>query len=78
MSYETVIEQVKTLPEECLDDVSKYMSFLLYRYGQNEINRLSESDEEFNEKMQKGYDDMVQGRVKPLEEAFSDVKKRFA
>lgn len=78
MSYETVIEQVKTLPEECLDDVSKYMSFLLYRYGQNEINRLSENDEEFNEKMQKGYDDMVQGRVKPLEEAFSDVKKRFA
>ncbi len=78
MSYETVIEQVKTLPEECLDDVSKYMSFLLYRYGQNEINHLSESDEEFNEKMKKGYDDMVQGRVKPLEEAFSDVKKRFA
>ncbi len=78
MSYETVMEQIKALPEECLDDASKYIDFLLYQYGLNKMNSLMETEEEFNKKMQKGYDDKAQGRVKPLKEAFSDIKKRFA
>lgn len=75
MSYEAVVEQVRALPEDCLEDLSKYMQFLLYQYS---LTKMSESDAEFNSKMQKGYDDMLQGRVKPLKEAFSSVKRRFA
>lgn len=78
MSYESVVEQVKTLPEDCLEDLSKYMQFLLYQYGLTKISMLAESESEFSAKMQKGYDDMVQGRVKPLNEAFSSVKRRVA
>ncbi len=31
-----------------------------------------------HKKMQKGYDDAMQGRVKPIDQAFADIKKRFA
>ncbi len=78
MSYEAVVEQVKTLPEACLEDVSKYMTFLLYQYGLSKMNSLMENDDEFNLKMQKGYDDMLHGRTKPLKETFADIKRRFA
>ncbi len=43
----------------------------------NKMNLLAESEKIFNAKMQKGYDDAMQGRVKPIEQAFSDIKKRF-
>lgn len=78
MSYETVVEQVRTLPEDCLEDLSKYMQFLLYQYSLNKMNNLTETDEEFNAKMQKGYDDMVSGRVKPLRDAFTDIRRRYS
>ena len=78
MSYDTVIDQIKNLPEECLDEASEYIDFLLYRNGLNKMTFLTETEEDFNSKMQKGYDDMVQGREKSLKEAFSDIKKRFA
>lgn len=78
MSYETVVEQVRTLPEDCLEDLSKYMQFLLYQYSLNKMNDLTETDEEFNAKMQNGYDDMLAGRVKPLKETFTDIRRRFS
>lgn len=78
MSYEAVMEQVRALPEACLEDASKYIDFLLYQYGLNKMNSLIESEEEFNMKMKKGCEDMAEGRVKPLKEAFLDIKKRFA
>ena len=77
MSYEAVAEQVRNLPEDCLEDVSRYISFLMYRRDLDRMNSLVESDEEFNANMQKGYDDIVQGRVQPLKEAFADLKQRF-
>ena len=33
MSYEAVMEKVRTLPEECLEDASKYLEYLLYQYN---------------------------------------------
>ena len=75
MSYETVVEQVRTLPEDCLEDLSKYIQFLLYQYSLNKMNNLTETDEEFNAKMQNGYDDMLAGRVKPLNEAFANIRR---
>ena len=32
MSYETILEQIKDLPEECLDEISNYVSYVVYRY----------------------------------------------
>lgn len=43
----------------------------------NKMNLLAESEKIFNEKMQKGYEDAIHGRVKSIEQAFSDIKKRF-
>ena len=31
MSYETLEKQIRALPEDCLDDVSHYVEFILYR-----------------------------------------------
>lgn len=78
MSYDSVCEQVKTLPEVCLEDASKYLTFLLYQYNQTKFESLAESEEEFSAKMQKGFDDMKNERVTPLDEAFSEIKRRFA
>ena len=35
MSYDTMVEQIKTLPQECLVDIENYIQFVLYRYNQN-------------------------------------------
>ena len=32
MSYETILEQIKDLPEECLNEISNYISYVMYRY----------------------------------------------
>ena len=78
MAYDSVCEQVKTLLESCLEDASKYLTYLLYQYNQSQVEGMSESDEEFSAKMQKGFDEMKNGRVTPLNEAFSEIKRRFA
>ena len=78
MSYETVIDQVKSLPERSLEEVSRYIEFLLYQQEQADMAPLIESDEVFEEKMERGYTDAIEGRGKPLEEVFPDLRKRFA
>lgn len=35
MSYETMVEQIKSVPQECLVDIENYIQFVLYRYKQN-------------------------------------------
>ena len=35
MSYDTVIGQIKALPQECLNDVENYIQFVLYRRSRN-------------------------------------------
>ena len=77
MSYDTVIEQVKSLPESSLEDVSRYIEFWLYQQEQDRMAPLSESDEVFEQKMEQGYADDMEGRVRPLEDVFSDLNKRF-
>ena len=34
MSYESVLEQVKTAPEACLDEISNIIGYVVYRYNQ--------------------------------------------
>jgi hypothetical protein len=76
MSYDTVIDQVKSLPESSLEDVSRYIEFLLYRQEQDRMAPLIESDEVFEQKMEQEYADAMEGRVRPLEDVFS-VKTTF-
>ncbi len=64
MSYETVIDQIKSLPESSLEEVSRYIEFLLYQQEQMDMAPLIESDEVFEEKMERGYADAVEGRGK--------------
>lgn len=45
---------------------------------QERMSTLEESDEVFNVKMQKGLDDARNGRVTPLDDAFAELKQRFA
>ena len=35
MSYDTMVEKIKTVPQECLADIENYIQFVLYRYNQN-------------------------------------------
>lgn len=32
MSYELVLEQIKEVPEECLEEISQIISYVVYRY----------------------------------------------
>lgn len=32
MSYEAVLTQVRSVPEECLDEISNYIDYVVYRY----------------------------------------------
>ena len=73
MSYETVIDQVKSLPESSLEEVSRYIEFLLYQQEQADMAPLIESDEVFEEKMERGSTDAIEGRGKPLEEVFPEA-----
>lgn len=78
MSYESVVEQLKILPEVCLDDVSKYLEFILYKYEKNKFQSLVETTAEFEEKLQRGFDDLENGNVTSLEDAILDIKRQFA
>ena len=78
MSYDILEKEIRQLPESYLEDVSKYIQFLLYQYEQERMSALEESEEVFNAKMQKGLDDARNGRVTPLDDAFAELKQRFA
>lgn len=43
MSYEAILEQVKAAPEACLNEISNYIDYVVYRYNQR-----NEKLEEFN------------------------------
>lgn len=35
MSYDTMVEQIKAVPQECLEEIENYIQFVLYRYTLN-------------------------------------------
>ena len=80
MSYDTLVKQVKTLPEACIEQVSKYIDYVLFQYNLDNMNLepLKETEEEFNANMQKGLEDAKVGRVQPLDEAFAEIRRQFA
>ena len=38
MSYETLVKQIKTLPEACIEEVSKYIDYVLFQYNLENMN----------------------------------------
>ncbi len=74
MSYESVIDQIKSLPESSLEEVLRYIEFLLYQQEQADKAILIESDEVFEENMERGYADAIEGRGKSLDEVFENLK----
>ena len=78
MSYDTLVEKVKALPESCLEDVSTFLDFIRYQYTQTTMAPLVETNEEFEASMQQGFDDMQAGRVTPLKVVFTEIKSEFA
>lgn len=78
MFYESVVEQLKILPEVCLDEVSKYLEFILYKYEKNNFQSLVETTDEFEEKLQRGFDDLENGNVTSLEDTILGIKRKFA
>ncbi len=32
MSYDSMVEQIKSVPQECLEEIENYIQFVLYRY----------------------------------------------
>lgn len=39
MSYETVLEKVKTVPESCLDEISEFIDYIIFRYKEKYNNQ---------------------------------------
>ncbi len=39
MSYETVMEKVKTVPESCLDEISEFIDYIIFRYNKKYSNQ---------------------------------------
>ncbi|WP_455160183.1 hypothetical protein [Treponema lecithinolyticum] len=35
MAYETLFEQIKSVPQEYLADIQNYVEYILYRYNKN-------------------------------------------
>lgn len=33
MSYESMVDQIKSVPQECLPEIENYIQFVLYRYN---------------------------------------------
>ena len=55
MSYEAVLEQVKTAPEACLDEISQIISYVVYRYKKenDEFNAVTKAALQEVEQMKK-------------------------
>lgn len=32
MSYDSMVEQIKAVPQECLEEIENYIQFVLYKY----------------------------------------------
>lgn len=47
MSYDTLEKQIRMLPEECLDDVSHYIEFIIYRLRLRDKERQASDLTEF-------------------------------
>lgn len=66
MSYETVLEQIKTAPEACLEEISQIISYVVYRY--------EKENEEYNAVTKAALEEVEQMKKNPsLGKSYTDV-----
>ena len=65
-TYEAVSEQIKAAPEACLDEISHIISYVVYRYEQQ--------NEEFNEETKEAIREVEEMEKNPsLGKTYTDV-----
>ena len=47
MSYAAIEKQIRSLPEECLDEVSNYIEFMLFRMQMKKDHAVSQDKSKF-------------------------------
>ncbi len=72
MSYETVLSQVKSAPEACLDEISDYISYVVYRYEQKKA-----AEEEPSPQLANAMLEALQISKDPSVKGFSNTKELF-
>ena len=74
MSYETILEEVKTLPEQSLDELSSFINFLKYKTSKENINNASSHKPAVPE-TKKAFFDAV-GKISFDKEAVEHLRER--
>lgn len=72
MSYEAVLEQIKAAPEECLDEISDFIDFVVYRYEKQNEKPTSQLASAMLEALQISGDSTVKG-FNSTKELFEDL-----
>ena len=68
---------INALPEELLSKVIDYMKYLEFSYVTNNApsELIIENEEDLNEKINEGIEDLKNGKVCTLEDAYSEIEQ---
>ena len=68
---------INALPEEFLSKVIDYMKYLEFSYVTNNApsELIIENEEDLNEKLNEGIEDLKNGKVCTLEDAYSEIEQ---
>lgn len=68
---------INALPEELLGKVIDYMKYLEFSYVTNNApsELIIENEEDLNEKLNEGIEDLKNGKVCTLEDAYSEIEQ---
>ena len=72
MSYEAVLEQIKAVPEECLDEISDFIDFVVSRHEKQNEEPTSQLASAMLEALQISGDSTVKG-FNSTKELFEDL-----
>lgn len=78
-SYETAV-LTRTIPVQLMQQVNDYIDFLCAKYDSkpipDSINLSKMSKEQFDSKMQKSYNEMIEGKGRPAKQFFDELLGR--
>ena len=84
MSYASLTEKIKSLPENCLDDAEKYIEQLLIKFKTNPKNDnnivgkpkgLEElADGELDKKLDDSFEELKAGKFLPFAEGMKNIR----
>ena len=73
---ETVVLERK-VPVQLVEQISDYIDYLCFKFEQDSfpesINLSSMTEEQFNNAIQKGYDEMLAGKGRSADSVFADI-----